>query len=76
MDGNLWSRSVKQSLPSVKHVGKHHKGPPIIWSNRTDGTDGKLRARSVKQCLPSVKHEGRHHTGSSIIWTDGTDGNM
>ena len=25
-DGNLWSRSVKPSLPCVKHVGRHHKG--------------------------------------------------
>ena len=36
-DGKLWSRSVKPSLPSVKYVGMHHKGPSIIWSNRTDG---------------------------------------
>ena len=26
-DGNLWSRSVKPSLPSVKHVGSHPTGP-------------------------------------------------
>ena len=26
MDGNLWSRSVKPSLPSVKHVGRHQTG--------------------------------------------------
>ena len=26
-DGNLWSRSVKPSLPSVEHVGSHHTGP-------------------------------------------------
>ena len=41
-DGNLWLRSVKPILPSVKHVGKHHKGPSIIWSNRTDGTNGNM----------------------------------
>ena len=26
MDGNLWSRSAKPSLPSVKHVGRHQTG--------------------------------------------------
>ena len=39
-DGNVWSRSVKPSLPSVKRVWRHHKEPSIIWSSRTDGTDG------------------------------------
>ena len=41
-DGNLWSRAVKPSLPSVKHVGSHHTGPSIIWANRTVGTDGNV----------------------------------
>ena len=62
-DGNLWSRSVKPSLPCVKHVGRHHKGLSIIWSNRADGTDGNVKSRSVRPSLPSVKHVGSHHTG-------------